>query len=89
LLRKRTSDLVWLDRTLADFFISEKAMRGHFSKLESQVIVLQRRLSAIADKASCLHAQISELNRLRDRFRKAQLSARRPRRTGRRKRTRA
>jgi hypothetical protein len=49
--------------------------------------ILQRRLATISDRAAYLNAQLSELNKLRDRVRKAQLSARRSRRIERRKRT--
>jgi len=38
------------------------------------------RLAAITDMAANLEAQLSELNRLRDQLRKAQLSVRRSRR---------
>lgn len=38
------------------------------------------RLAAITDMSASLEAQLSELNRLRERLRKAQLSARRLRR---------
>jgi hypothetical protein len=47
------------------------------------------RLSVVADAAANLIAQLSELNELRERVRKAQLSARISRRTSHRKRTRA
>jgi hypothetical protein len=46
------------------------------------------RLSVVADAAANLTAQLSELNELRERVRKAQLSVRRSRRKSRRKRTR-
>jgi hypothetical protein len=42
--------------------------------------VIETRLAAITDTAANLKAQLCELNRLRDRIRKAQLSARRSRR---------
>jgi hypothetical protein len=49
---------------------------------------LQQRLAAVTDVTANLIAQLSELNELRERLRKAQLSARRTRRTGTRKRAR-
>jgi len=42
--------------------------------------VTDTRLAAITDTAAILKAQLYELNRLRDRIRKAELSARRSRR---------
>lgn len=42
---------------------------------------LQQRLAALTDTSANLVAQLSELNRLRDRVRTAQLAARRSRRT--------
>ena len=42
--------------------------------------VIETRLAAITDTAANLKAQLCELNMLRDRIRKAQLSARRTRR---------
>jgi hypothetical protein len=47
---------------------------------------LQQRLVAVADATASLIAQLDELNELRERVRKAQLSVRRPRRTSSRKR---
>jgi hypothetical protein len=48
---------------------------------------LQQRLATVTDAAANLIAQLCELNELRERVRKAQLSVRRPGRTNRRKRT--
>jgi hypothetical protein len=59
-----------------------------FSELTSQMSSLQQRLAAVTDAAANLIAQLCELNELRDRVRKAQLSARRSRRTNNRKRAR-
>jgi hypothetical protein len=53
------------------------------------MICLQRRLASVIDTTANLIAQLRELNQLRERVRKAQLSARRPRRIDNRKRTRA
>jgi hypothetical protein len=50
--------------------------------------VASARLSAVTGVAANLVAQLSELNELRERVRKAQLSARSSRRTGSRKRIR-
>jgi hypothetical protein len=50
--------------------------------------VTTTRLSGVIDAASNLIAQLSELNELRERVRKAQVSARRSRRTNHRKRIR-
>jgi hypothetical protein len=46
---------------------------------------LYHNLAAVTDTAANLIVQLSELNELRDRGRKAELSARRSRRTGHRK----
>jgi hypothetical protein len=46
---------------------------------------LLQRIAAVADTTANLIAQLTELNRLRDRVRKTQLSARRSRRIDRRK----
>jgi hypothetical protein len=56
--------------------------------LRFQMSFLQQRLAAVTDVTANLIAQLSELNELRERLRKAQLSARRTRRTGNRKRAR-
>jgi len=48
----------------------------------------QQRLAAIASTKASIAAQYTELNRLRDQYRKAQLLAQRSRRIGRRKRVR-
>jgi hypothetical protein len=49
---------------------------------------LQQRVAAVTDTAADLIAQLNELNRLRERLRKATLSARKSRRIGHRNRTR-
>jgi hypothetical protein len=51
-----------------------------FGQVGSQVGYLQQRLADVADVTANLIAELCELNELRDRFRAAQLSARRSRR---------
>jgi hypothetical protein len=63
-------------------------LRFQMSSLQQRLpAVTDTRLAAIAHTTANLIAQLCELNRLRDRLRKAQLSARRSRRIDRRKRT--
>jgi hypothetical protein len=57
-------------------------------KLRSQISFIQHRLSSVTDGAANLMAELSELNELRERVRKAQLSAQISRRIDRRKRPR-
>lgn len=57
--------------------------------LGSKMDFFQQSLAAVNDRAANLIAQLCELNQLRERFRKAQLSARRSRRRYRRTTTRA
>jgi hypothetical protein len=60
--------------------IAQNYLQAGVSQLGSQVSFLQRRLADFTDATANIVAQLCELNELRDRFRAAQLSARRSRR---------